>query len=345
MIVIGSDLHLGNFKEFSRIDPETGLNSRLLNGINVLEQVSDYMTKHKIDMFVFGGDLVERADKISPDILTEMVKIFRKFKERNQEFVWVVGNHDQSHLSGLVNIAKPFSDYVTVCDVPRSIEWEEDGESYQIMACPYRADREDQLRLFNECKVTGDNAIFVGHCFVRELLPEHLRDKMDCYSVEDLPKGFNSYWFGHYHRKTNHSIYHSIGALMARSFDDVNVPAFGFCVTDIKDIEGAQRFIKTKAPLFLDVDEGHEFNDDNFYRVRVSSKEVRDKIASTGAENVRFVFEAEAPVVDPDVRLDVNPTTTIDDVVARYVAHIGGAQDLIPIGVEYARRAQCVSGS
>jgi hypothetical protein len=79
--------------------------------------------------------------------------------------------------------------------------------------------------------------------------------------------------------------------------------------------------------------------------VRVSSKEVRDKIASTGAENVRFVFEAEAPVVDPDVRLDVNPTTTIDDVVARYVAHIGGAQDLIPIGVEYARRAQCVSGS
>lgn len=89
-----SDLHLHDRKEFSRIDPTTGLNTRLTEGLNILDQIILILTEHpKINKVYNLGDVFELKDRVPNHILIE-------FKERMEDItsrvklVSLMGNHD-----------------------------------------------------------------------------------------------------------------------------------------------------------------------------------------------------------------------------------------------------------
>jgi len=50
-----ADLHLG-VESYGRIDPATGLSTRLLDFLSTLDQVVDYALKNKVDLALFCGD-------------------------------------------------------------------------------------------------------------------------------------------------------------------------------------------------------------------------------------------------------------------------------------------------
>ena len=50
-----ADLHLG-VESYGRIDPATGLSSRLLDFLSALDQVVDFALENKIDLVLFCGD-------------------------------------------------------------------------------------------------------------------------------------------------------------------------------------------------------------------------------------------------------------------------------------------------
>jgi len=54
-IIHFADLHLG-VESYGRIDPVTGLSSRLLDFLFVLDQVVDYTLEKKVDLVLFCGD-------------------------------------------------------------------------------------------------------------------------------------------------------------------------------------------------------------------------------------------------------------------------------------------------
>jgi len=50
-----ADLHLG-VETYGRLDPTTGLSSRLLDSLSALDQVVDYAIDNRVDLVLFCGD-------------------------------------------------------------------------------------------------------------------------------------------------------------------------------------------------------------------------------------------------------------------------------------------------
>lgn len=59
-IIICSDLHLFNYKNFSHIN--AGYNSRMLIGIDVLTQIRKYAVKNNIKNILFCGDMFDNEN-------------------------------------------------------------------------------------------------------------------------------------------------------------------------------------------------------------------------------------------------------------------------------------------
>jgi hypothetical protein len=89
-----SDLHLHDRQEFTRLDPTTGLNFRLLEGLLILEQLHQICKKHKIKRVYHLGDIFELKDKIPNHVLKEF-RIRLLDLGFDVDFVlFLLGNHD-----------------------------------------------------------------------------------------------------------------------------------------------------------------------------------------------------------------------------------------------------------
>lgn len=90
-----SDLHLHDRKEFSHVDPKTGLNIRLLEGLNILDQIKEICEKTpRIDTVVNLGDVFELKDRVPNQLLTEFKNELDHLLDENIYFISLKGNHD-----------------------------------------------------------------------------------------------------------------------------------------------------------------------------------------------------------------------------------------------------------
>lgn len=87
-----ADLHIG-MENYGRIDPKTGLHTRLLDFLNVLDSLVDYATSKHVDAVVFAGDAFKSRDP-NPTQQREFSKRIRTLAKRGIPVVLVTGNHD-----------------------------------------------------------------------------------------------------------------------------------------------------------------------------------------------------------------------------------------------------------
>jgi len=87
-----ADVHLG-VKTHGRRDPETGLNTRLLDVRNALEAVVQRALDADVDAFLFCGDAYHTADP-TPTQQKIFVQALRPLAEAGIPIVLIVGNHD-----------------------------------------------------------------------------------------------------------------------------------------------------------------------------------------------------------------------------------------------------------
>ena len=93
--LISSDLHLHERKEFAKVDETTGLNSRLVEGLDILQQIADILDAHPEIEWVYSlGDFFELKDKIPNHMLIEFQKMLSKIKSKNRIHTAILGNHD-----------------------------------------------------------------------------------------------------------------------------------------------------------------------------------------------------------------------------------------------------------
>jgi DNA repair protein SbcD/Mre11 len=89
-----SDIHLGSGFSHGRVNPETGLNSRLEDFIDTLRQCIDRAIAEPVDLVLFGGDAFPDATP-PPYIQQAFAQQFHRLVEAQIPTVLLVGNHDQ----------------------------------------------------------------------------------------------------------------------------------------------------------------------------------------------------------------------------------------------------------
>jgi exonuclease SbcD len=93
-----ADLHLG-VERYSRLDPETGLPSRLLDFLGALDQLVDYAIAEKVDLVLFAGDAYQSREP-GQTHQREFAKRIRRLTEAGIPILLLVGNHDMPNALG-----------------------------------------------------------------------------------------------------------------------------------------------------------------------------------------------------------------------------------------------------
>ncbi|MBW4419555.1 MAG: exonuclease subunit SbcD [Myxacorys californica WJT36-NPBG1] len=89
-----SDIHLGSGFSHGRINPETGLNTRLEDFVATLGRCIDRALSEPVDLVLFGGDAFPDATP-PPYIQQAFARQFHRLVEAQIPTVLLVGNHDQ----------------------------------------------------------------------------------------------------------------------------------------------------------------------------------------------------------------------------------------------------------
>lgn len=94
-----SDVHLGSGFSQGRLNPVTGLNTRLEDFVTTLGRCIDRAIEEPVDLVLFGGDAF--PDATPPPMVQEaFARQFRRLVDASIPTVLLVGNHDQ-HSQGL----------------------------------------------------------------------------------------------------------------------------------------------------------------------------------------------------------------------------------------------------
>ncbi|MFL5732717.1 MAG: exonuclease SbcCD subunit D [Chloroflexia bacterium] len=87
-----ADIHLG-VENYGRIDPATGLSTRLLDFIKSLNAAIDWALENDIHLVVIAGDIFKNRDP-TPTVQREFARLIRRLSEAGMPTFIVVGNHD-----------------------------------------------------------------------------------------------------------------------------------------------------------------------------------------------------------------------------------------------------------
>lgn len=101
-----ADVHLG-VENYGRLDPTTGLFSRLTDFLKAIDQVIDAACQEKADLVVFCGDAYKTRDP-SPTYQREFARRIRRLSQAGLPTVLIAGNHDVPNAAGRAHTLEIF---------------------------------------------------------------------------------------------------------------------------------------------------------------------------------------------------------------------------------------------
>jgi len=134
-----ADLHLG-VESYGRIDPATGLSSRLLDFLSALDQVVDYALGNKVDLVLFCGDAYKSREP-SQTQQREFAKRIRRLSSSNIPIFLLIGNHDLPNAIGRATTTEIFDtlavENVYVSNRPDIYRIPTNSGTIQIVSLPW----------------------------------------------------------------------------------------------------------------------------------------------------------------------------------------------------------------
>lgn len=103
-----ADVHYG-MENYGRVDPTTGIHSRLLDFHASFNKCIDAAIEHKVDFFLFSGDAYKTTTP-SPTQQKLMLKSLLRLYEHNIPVIIVIGNHDNPLSFGKAHSLDIFSE-------------------------------------------------------------------------------------------------------------------------------------------------------------------------------------------------------------------------------------------
>lgn len=134
-----ADLHLG-VENYGRIDPQTGLFSRLTDFLRSLDQIVDHALEQEMDLVIFAGDAYKSRDP-SPTYQREFAKRIQRLSAAGIPTVLVVGNHDTPSALGRANAVEIFAtlevENIVVAKRPATHRLETNSGPIQVVTLPW----------------------------------------------------------------------------------------------------------------------------------------------------------------------------------------------------------------
>ena len=134
-----ADVHIG-VENYSRLDPETGLSTRLGDFLETFDQMVDYAIESKVDLALFCGDAYKSRDP-SQTHQREFAKRIVRLSTAGVPTFLLVGNHDTPNTLGRATSLDIYRTLdvpmVTIGDTPRTYTVETPSGPIQIIAVPW----------------------------------------------------------------------------------------------------------------------------------------------------------------------------------------------------------------
>ena len=134
-----ADLHLG-VENYGRLDPSTGLSTRLGDFLGSFDSIVDYAIAHEVDLVLFCGDAYQTV-RPSPTHQREFARRVRRLSEAAIPVLLLVGNHDLPLATGRAASTEIFSTlnvpHVTVADRISTHVVDTKSGPVQIVALPW----------------------------------------------------------------------------------------------------------------------------------------------------------------------------------------------------------------
>ena len=93
-----ADLHIG-VENYGRVDPETGLSTRLRDFLDTYDELVDHAIDNSVDLVLFCGDAYKSRDP-SQTHQREFARRVAKLSRAGIPVFLLVGNHDTPHVIG-----------------------------------------------------------------------------------------------------------------------------------------------------------------------------------------------------------------------------------------------------
>lgn len=165
-----ADIHIG-MENYSKLDPQTGLSTRLQDFLKTFDFIVDTAYKENVDAVVFAGDAYKTRDP-NP---TQQRGFGQRIKEMAKKIpvVLVVGNHDTPNAQGRANTLDIYSaleiENVWVSRRPELLNIPTKSGNLQVVTLPwlhkneYKTIGQTLNSLFD--KLAKDSpSIFLSHC-------------------------------------------------------------------------------------------------------------------------------------------------------------------------------------
>jgi exonuclease SbcD len=138
-IIHFSDLHLG-VESYGRVDPATGISSRLLDFLNALDQVVDYALENSVDLVLFCGDAYKSREP-SQTQQREFAKRINRLSTSGIPIFLLIGNHDMPNAIGKATTTEIFDTLaiknVYVSNKPDVYKIETKSGAIQVASLPW----------------------------------------------------------------------------------------------------------------------------------------------------------------------------------------------------------------
>ncbi len=171
-----SDIHIG-MENYSKLDPETGLSTRLLDFFKTFDFIVDLAIKENVDAVVFAGDAYKSRDP-NPTQQRGFGERIKKLAKAGIPTVLAVGNHDTPNAQGKANTLDIYSaleiDNVWVSREPQLLKIPTKSGDLQVVTLPWLHKNDykkvaEKIRLLYDKIVpppAGGPAIFLAHAEV-----------------------------------------------------------------------------------------------------------------------------------------------------------------------------------
>jgi exonuclease SbcD len=138
-IIHFADLHLG-VENYGRIDPSTGLSSRLNDFLAALDELVDYALEKRVDLVLFCGDAYKTREP-SQTQQREFARRIARLATNNIPVFLLTGNHDMPNAVGRATATEIFDTLavknVYVANRPETYKIPTAGGTIQVVALPW----------------------------------------------------------------------------------------------------------------------------------------------------------------------------------------------------------------
>jgi DNA repair protein SbcD/Mre11 len=134
-----ADLHIG-MENYGRLDPASGLHTRLIDYLARLDEAIDYGLAEGVDAVLIAGDVYKNRTP-NPTHQREFAKRVRRLRRAGLPVFILIGNHDVSPAAGRAHSIEIFEtlavEGVTIADRPGLHTIETRSGPFQIIALPW----------------------------------------------------------------------------------------------------------------------------------------------------------------------------------------------------------------